>query len=45
MKQGSGNAFERDAAASDEITLEAWDRRGLDLRVEEWFARPWEYWL
>jgi cardiolipin synthase len=37
--------FERDLAASDEITREAWDRRGLDLRAKEWFARLWEYWL
>lgn len=37
--------FDRDLAASDAITLEAWQRRGLDLRVKELFARAWEYWL
>ena len=37
--------FDKDLAASDAITLEAWQRRALDLRVKEWFARVWEYWL
>ncbi|WP_291013039.1 cardiolipin synthase [Hydrogenophaga sp.] len=37
--------FDRDLAASDAITLEAWQRRGLDLRVKELFAGAWEYWL
>ena len=37
--------FDRDLAASEAITLEAWQRRGLDLRVKELFARAWEYWL
>ena len=37
--------FERDLAASDQITLEQWQRRALDLRVKELFARAWEYWL
>ena len=37
--------FERDLAASDTITLEQWQRRGLAPRVKELFARAWEYWL
>ncbi len=37
--------FERDLAASDAVTLEQWQRRSLDLRVKELFARAWEYWL
>ena len=37
--------FDKDLAASDAITLEAWQRRSLDLRVKELFARAWEYWL
>lgn len=37
--------FERDLAASNPITLEAWERRGLVDRVKEGFARMWEYWL
>lgn len=37
--------FDKDLAASDTITLELWERRALDLRLKEWFARVWEYWL
>jgi cardiolipin synthase len=37
--------FDKDLAASEIITLEQWRRRALDLRVKEWFARVWEYWL
>jgi cardiolipin synthase A/B len=37
--------FDKDLAASDAITLDAWQRRSLDLRVKELFARAWEYWL
>lgn len=37
--------FDKDLAESDAITLEAWQRRALDLRLKEWFARVWEYWL
>ena len=37
--------FDKDLAASDAITLEDWQRRSLDLRVKELFARAWEYWL
>jgi len=32
-------------ADSEAITLEAWRRRSLDLRLKEAFARAWEYWL
>ena len=38
-------AFERDLAASNQITLEAWQRRPLAARIKETFARLWEYWL
>ena len=37
--------FDKDLAASDQITLEQWQRRSLDLRIKELFARLWEYWL
>jgi cardiolipin synthase len=39
------SVFERDLAASNPITLEAWERRGLTDRLKEGFARIWEYWL
>jgi cardiolipin synthase len=37
--------FAKDLEASAAITLEQWQRRALDLRMKEWFARVWEYWL
>ena len=37
--------FDKDLALSDQITLQEWQRRGLDLRIKELFARAWEYWL
>ena len=37
--------FDKDLAASEAITLEKWQRRPLDSRVKEVFARAWEYWL
>jgi len=37
--------FRTDLAASEAITLDAWRRRSLDLRLKEAFARAWEYWL
>jgi cardiolipin synthase len=37
--------FDRDLAASNAITLEAWERRGLIDRVKQGLARLWEYWL
>ena len=37
--------FDADLAASDEITLEQWRRRPLELRIKELFARAWAYWL
>ena len=37
--------FDKDLAASEPITLEQWQRRSLDLRIKELFARLWEYWL
>jgi cardiolipin synthase len=38
-------AFERDLAASEPITLEAWLRRPVGMRLKEVFGRLWEYWL
>ncbi len=37
--------FDKDLAQSQRITLEAWQRRGVDLRVKELMARVWAYWL
>jgi len=37
--------FDKDLAASDEITLRQWKHRPLDQRLKEQFARAWEYWL
>jgi cardiolipin synthase len=37
--------FESDLAASDQITLEAWEHRSLGPRVKESLARIWAYWL
>ena len=37
--------FEKDLAESDEVTLETWQRRPLQMRAKEMFARVWEYWL
>ena len=38
-------AFEDDLAQSQQIMLEQWERRPLDLRVKEMFGRLWQYWL
>ena len=38
-------SFERDLAASREITLSDWERRPLNVRMKELFGRMWEYWL
>jgi cardiolipin synthase len=37
--------FATDLAASEAITLELWIQRPLHLRLQEWFAGLWEYWL
>ena len=37
--------FDKDLAASNTVSLQAWRQRGLDMRLREWFARVWEYWL
>ncbi|HWI14092.1 MAG TPA: phospholipase D-like domain-containing protein, partial [Burkholderiales bacterium] len=37
--------FQRDLAASRRITPEAWRERPLGVRMKEWAARVWEYWL
>jgi len=38
-------AFADDVAQSEQITLEQWRKRSFVLRIEEWFARLWQYWL
>lgn len=37
--------FDRDLAESDAVTLDNWERRPVDWRIKESFARVWEYWL
>ena len=37
--------FDKDLAASQAITLAAWQARGPVPRLQEWFASWWEYWL
>lgn len=37
--------FDKDLAASTEVTLAQWQRRTLDNRILEGFSRIWEYWL
>ncbi len=37
--------FDKDLAASNAVTLEAWQARSIGLRIKEAFARVWEYWL
>lgn len=38
-------AFEHDVSHSEQITLEQWKRRSIDLRIKEIFSRLWQYWL
>ena len=38
-------SFDRDLAASRQITLEAWEHRPIGDRLKEAFGRLWEYWL
>jgi len=38
-------SFEDDVAKSEQITLEQWRQRSIDLYVKEWFSRLWQYWL
>ena len=37
--------FDHDLAASKTITLTDWKQRPLNVRVKEFFARLWAYWL
>ena len=37
--------FERDVAQSTRIEAENWARRPFSVRMREWAARVWEYWL
>ena len=37
--------FDADKAASAPVTLEAWQRRPLGMRLKETFGRLWQYWL
>jgi len=49
LGEGFGNAmeamFQRDLADSTAIDPESWARRPLSVRMKEWAARFWEYWL
>jgi cardiolipin synthase len=38
-------AFSADREASEEIDLARWEARSYGLRLREWSARLWEYWL
>ena len=38
-------AFEKDLAASEPITLERWHQRPAAVRMKEMIGRMWEYWL
>ncbi len=37
--------FEEDLRASQRVEPEAWERRPMAVRMREWAARAWEYWL
>jgi cardiolipin synthase len=37
--------FDADVAKSVRIDADAWARRPLEVRMKEWAARVWEYWL
>ena len=39
------SAFQRDLVDSQQITLDEWQRRGMVVRLKEFFGRVWEYWL
>ncbi|KRB79155.1 cardiolipin synthase [Noviherbaspirillum sp. Root189] len=39
------NLFQRDLRESDEVTAEAWSKRGFRERVREWTVRIFQYWL
>jgi cardiolipin synthase A/B len=38
-------AFEEDLRQSAQVRAEDWDKRPLALRLKQWTARMWEYWL
>ncbi|WP_374580909.1 cardiolipin synthase [Pseudoduganella sp.] len=38
-------AFKEDLRNSSEVTLASWNKRPLTLRLKEWLARVWDYWL
>ena len=38
-------AFESDVARSEQIVLQKWRSRSLDLRLKESLSRLWQYWL
>ena len=39
------NAFKEDLRNSNEITRQAWEERPVSVRLKEWMARLWDYWL
>ena len=38
-------AFQEDLRRSDQVRAEEWKKRPLALRIKQWTARMWEYWL
>lgn len=38
-------AFQEDLRNSNEVTLDAWRARPWSMRLKEWSARWWDYWL
>jgi cardiolipin synthase len=49
LGESFGNAmeamFQRDVAESARIDSESWSRRPLSVRMKEWAATLWQYWL
>ncbi|HVK53777.1 MAG TPA: phospholipase D-like domain-containing protein, partial [Burkholderiales bacterium] len=37
--------FEKDLRESEKVELAQWRERAVNIRVKEWMARLWEYWL
>ena len=45
VREDGRHFLEASSDRYDAITLEQWRQCPLDLRLKEWFARVWEYWL
>ncbi|MYN02030.1 cardiolipin synthase [Pseudoduganella sp. DS3] len=39
------SAFKEDLRNSSEVTLASWKKRPLTMRLKEWMAQVWDYWL